>query len=103
MAEPLQPPSPTTLAQAQARLAQWQEALEAASTGSSYSIEGQTLTRQDVPTIRAEIQRWHNTVTAITQRLKGRVRPMGATAAFDAPGRGAGGIIPQDLWTDWRT
>ena len=103
MAAPLEPPSPTTLAQAQARLADWQAALEAASTGSSYSIEGQTVTRQDVPTIRAEIQRQHNTVTAIAQRLKGSVRPMGATALFNAPGGGAGGIISDAMWTDWRT
>ena len=66
-------------------------ALEAASTGSSYSIEGQTLTRQDVTTIRAEIQRWHNTVNAITDRLNGTVRPMGATACFPAPGSGSSG------------
>lgn len=89
MANPLLPPSPITLANAQGQLANWMKALEAASTGASYSIEGQTLTRQDVPTIRAEIQRWHVTVTAITERLNGRVRPMGAVACFPAPG-GAG-------------
>ena len=98
-------PSPVTLATAQAQLAAWNEALSHASTGGSYSIGGRTLTRQDVPTIRAEIQRWHNTVAAITERLQGRVRPMGATASFPAPGSGsgAGGIVPQDIWTDWRT
>jgi len=100
----LLPPAPLTLAYAQDRLADWLRALEAASTGASYSIEGQTVTRQDVPTIRAEVQRWSNTVTAITQRLNGTVRPMGATAAFPAPlGGGGGGIIPDGLWRDWRT
>ena len=93
-------PAPVTLASAQARLAEWMSALEAASTGASYSIEGQTLTRQDVPTIRAEIQRWHNTVTALELRLRGCVRPMGAVAAFPAPGRGSGGIITDSQWTD---
>jgi len=81
-------PSPMTLAQAQASLAQWQTALEHASTGASYSIGGRTLTRQDVTAIRAEIQRWHNTINAIRARLNGAVRPMGAVASFPPPGRG---------------
>lgn len=96
-------PSPTTLADAQAQLANWQTALSHAASGGSYAIGGRTLTRQDVPTIRAEIQRWHNTVTAINERLQGRVRPMGATASFPSPGSGVAGIVPQDLWSDWRT
>ena len=79
-------PSPITLDQAQTRLAEWNRALEAASTGASYSVEGQTVTRQDVNLIRAEVQRWHNTVNAITQRLQGTVRPMGAVASFPPPG-----------------
>jgi hypothetical protein len=95
-------PAPMTVAYAQARLTDWLTALEAASTGTSYSIEGQTLTRQDVPTIRAEIQRWSNTVAALHERLQGRVRPMGAVAAFPTPG-GSGGIIPDALWTSGQT
>lgn len=96
-------PAPVTLASAQAQLANWQAALEAASTGASYSIEGQTVTRQDITLIRAEIRRWSNTVAAITQRLNGTVRPLGAQALFPTPGSGAGGIIPDALWTDYRT
>lgn len=96
-------PAPVTLASAQAQLANWHAALEAASTGASYSIEGQTVTRQDITLIRAEIQRWSNTVNALTQRLNGTVRPLGAQAAFDAPGQGVGGIIPDALWRDYRT
>jgi len=99
-------PSPITLASAQAQLTNWLTALENASTGGSYSIGGRTLTRQDVPTIRAEIQRWSNTVATITERLHGRVRPMGATASFPAPGRGTSGsgtVIPNALWIDGRT
>ena len=97
-------PPPITLADAQAKLAAWQTALEAASTGASYSVEGQTVTRQDVDVIRAEIQRWHNTVTALQQRLSGgTIRPLGAQASFPTPGSGAWGIIPGTLWTDGRT
>lgn len=84
----LLPPSPITLAQAQDRLNDWLKALEAASTGASYSIEGQTVTRQDVETIRAEVKRWNNTVLAITARLQGKTRPLGAQAMFAAPGAG---------------
>ena len=75
-------PSPITLASAQAQLASWNAALEAASTGASYSIEGQTVTRQDVTLIRAEIRRWHNTVVAITQRLNGTTRPCAVENGF---------------------
>jgi len=85
---PLLPPSPITLAQAQERLADWLSALEAASTGASYSIEGQTVTRQDIESIRGEVRRWHNTVLAITARLQGTSRPLGAQAMFAAPGSG---------------
>lgn len=83
-------PSPTTLAEAQRQLAQWMAALEAASTGQSYSIDGQTVTRQTVTEIRAEIRRWHNTVNAIRLRLAGRVRPLGAQVAFPVPGTNGG-------------
>lgn len=92
-------PSPMTLAQAQAQLTNWLTALEHASTGGSYSIGGRTLTRQDIPTIRAEVQRWHNSVNAIVQRLNGTIRPMGATASFPAPGSGGTAMLP---FSDWR-
>lgn len=95
------PPSPITLAQAQDRLNDWLGALEAASTGASYSIEGQTVTRQDVDTIRGEVKRWNNTVLAITARLQGKTRPLGSQALFPAPGRGATGgvIVPDSAWS----
>lgn len=94
-----------TVAQAKEQLQNWLNALEACSTGSTYSIAGRSLTRQDVPTIRAEIQRWHGTVTTLEQAAAGNIKPMGASAAFPAPGSGAGpaGIYPQSLWTDWRS
>ena len=92
-----------TLQYAQARLADWLKALEYASTGATYSIEGQTVTRQDVEQIRAEIQRWHNTVNALKADAQGLSRPLGAQAVFPTPGQGTAGIIPQSLWTDYRT
>jgi len=97
-------PAPMTLADAQSRLSDWESALQAASTGASYSVEGQTVTRQDITQIRAEIQRWHNTVLAIQANNAGRQRSLGSQAAFAAPGAGTGSaIIPDSLWTDGRT
>jgi len=96
-------PSVMTLAYAQEQLGHWMAALQAASTGSSYSVEGQTVTRQDIPRIREEIQRWHNTVATVQARGQGKTRAMGSQVAFPAPGGGSGGIIPQSLWTDYRT
>lgn len=83
-------------------LKDWMAALSAAQSGQSYSIGGRTLTRQDITEIRSEIQRWHNTVAALEAQQKGQPRNLGAKASFDAPG-GSGGIIPGDIWTDWRT
>lgn len=97
------PPPVVTLAYAQERLAEWMAALTSASSGQSYSIGNRTLTRQDIPQIRAEIQRWSNTVAAVQERALGRKRALGSQAAFPAPGSGSGGIIPQSLWTDYRT
>lgn len=92
-------------AEAVASLRQWLAALEACSSGQSYSIGGRSLTRQDVETvIRPEIQRWHNTVQALEAEGAGQNRQLGAQVAFQAPGAGAGrGIIPVDVWTDGRT
>ena len=73
-----------------------------ASSGSTYSIGGRTLTRQDIPDIRAEIQRWHNTVLALEQAQHGRQRPMGATASFPTPGGGSGRLYSDELWRDGR-
>lgn len=92
-----------TLAQAQNSLKLWMDALERCSSGGTYSIAGRTLTRQDVPTIRAEIQRWSTTITQLEADAKGQVRRMGATASFPSPGSGSGGIISDELWRDYRT
>lgn len=97
---------PVTLTYATEQLQSWLAALEACSAGQSYSIGGRSLTRQDIEQIRGEIQRWHNSVRSLEAAANGVQRPMGATAAFPAPGAGSGssaGIIPAGLWTDWRT
>lgn len=94
---------PMTVAAATEQLTEWQTALQRASSGSSYSIGGRTLTRQDITEIRAEISRWHRTVLSLEAQAQGQVRPLGAQAAFEAPGRGAGGLYPDSLWQDWRT
>lgn len=95
--------TPITMAEAQSSLKQWLDALSAASSGQSYSIAGRSLTRQDIPEIRNEIQRWHNTVQALSADANGKMRPLGAQASFPAPGRGSGGLISQALWEDYRT
>lgn len=90
-----------SLAEAQGHLQEWQAALAAASSGSSYSIAGRTLTRQDVGVIRGELQKWHNTICTIEQAQAGNERPLGATASFPAPGRGtssSGVIYPDSAW-----
>jgi len=93
--------SPITLAAAKQSLSDWLTALEVVSTGASYSIAGRSVTRQDIGDIRAEIQRWHNTVEAIAQAEAGNTRTLGARASFPAPGSGGGanGIIPDGLWS----
>lgn len=91
-----------TYTEAIANLRQWTEALQATALGQSYSIGGRTLTRQDNETIRSEIRRWHNTVTAMEAEQAGKAaRPLGAQAAFPTPGSSptAGGvIIPGSAW-----
>lgn len=96
-------PSVVTYPQAIENLRDWLAALSATSGGSSYSLGGRTLTRQDTETIRAEIRRWHNTVTAMEAEAAGKPRALGSQASFPTPGSGAGGLYPDDLWTDYRT
>lgn len=91
-----------SLSEAQESLRTWVKAREALASGSSYSIGGRTLTRQDSETVEANIQRWHNTVLALEAQAQGRSRPLGAQAEFPAAG-GGGRIIPGDVWADWRT
>ena len=82
-------------------LRDWLAALNATAAGSSYSIGGRTLTRQDNETIRAEIQRWHNTVTTLEAAAQGCSRPLGSSAAFPTPGSGSpatDAIYPGELW-----
>ena len=92
---------PLTLADARTELARWMDALQAAATGSSYAIAGRSLTRQNIPEIRGEIRRWHNTVLALEARGRGVARALGAQASFPAPGGGAGsGLLSNAQWVD---
>ena len=91
-----------SLSDAREQLREWLKALERASTGATYSIGGRTLTRQDIPDIRAEIQRWHNMVLAHEAAAAGRQRPMGATASFPTPGGGSGRLYSDEIWRDGR-
>ena len=86
------------------QLRNWVNAREAIASGSSYSIGGRTLTRQDSDVIEANIRRWHNTVQALEAREAGQTRSLGARPAFEQPGSGgSGGIITDAMWADWRT
>jgi len=96
-------PARVTLAYAIEQRDQWYAALEAASSGSSYSIGGRTLTRQDVGDINAQLSRWIEAVKRLEARQQGQVRKLHARASFPTPGSGSGGLYPQELWEDGRT
>jgi hypothetical protein len=97
------PPARITLQYALEQRQRWLAALEAASSGASYSIDGQTLTRRDVDEINSQIARWDDTVKTLDLRARGIVRKMSARASAPTPGSGTGGLYPQALWEDWRT
>lgn len=64
-----------TLEQAREMHGLWFEAYKAASTGKSYSIEGRTLTRQNLSEINRELQRWSDMINDLTgQRGAGRLK-----------------------------
>lgn len=64
-----------TLEQAREMHSLWFEAYKAASTGKSYSIEGRTLTRQNISEINKELQRWSDVIASLTgQRSTGRTK-----------------------------
>jgi hypothetical protein len=65
-----------TIAQAEAKLAEWMEADTAVATGQSYSIGSRSLTRAHSAEIRANIKYWNDMV----QRLsRGGIRVRGVT------------------------
>lgn len=97
------PPS-LTLEEARAQLDAWRAALKLCAAGKAATVDGRSLTPQDVDTCRAEIQRWHRSVLAIEARARGQTRPLGSQAAFPAPGSGGGGgLYDEAYWYDWRS
>lgn len=65
-----------TLAQAEARLAQWLEADDAVATGQAYSIGGRSLTRAHAAEIRENIKFWDRKVKDLS---RGGIRVRGIT------------------------
>lgn len=56
-----------TLAQANAKLAEWLEADTVVATGQSYSIGERSLTRANSKEIRENIKYWNNQIRRLTQ------------------------------------
>lgn len=65
-----------TLAEAEARLADWLSADAAVASGQSYSIGDRTLTRADAKVIRDNIEFWDNKVKSLD---RGGIRVRGVT------------------------
>lgn len=60
-----------TLAEAEQQLADWEAALAAAQRGKSYTIEGRSLTRQDLGDIRETIDWLEAKVARLTRAAQG--------------------------------
>ena len=60
-----------------AEIARWKQALTACATGKSYTIDGRTLTRQDLPAIREHLS-WLSDLLAAVEKRPSRilVRPI---------------------------
>lgn len=58
----------TTLEEAKRKFRMWSEAEDAASQGKSYVIDGMSLTRQDLRTIREAMTYWAGRVRALQGR-----------------------------------
>lgn len=54
-------------------IALWKAAYKAAATGKSYSIEGRSLTRQDIPEITAQLDRLQNELAVLDGAGRGPV------------------------------
>ena len=59
------------LATAQAHLAEWIAADSATASGTSYTLNGRTLTRNDAETIRDQITWWQRQVNSFTSAANG--------------------------------
>lgn len=63
-----------SLDEAKQGLELWKEAKRAAATGKSYKIANRELTRQDLPDINAEIDRFAGIVQSLSTRSSGIIR-----------------------------
>ena len=63
--------TPATAAECQTELDRWFAALQACSSGQSYSIDNRTLTRQDIATIKGEISFWKKQLRSFTMKEAG--------------------------------
>lgn len=65
-----------TIPELQEAISQWKTALSLCATGKSYQIDGRTLTRYDLPAIRAHLTWLQSQLDAVTGRRITCVRPM---------------------------
>lgn len=69
--------SPWTLEEIQDNLNTWKQAYQAAASNKSYTIDGRTLTRQDIATIKKELAYWQDELANINgQRINRVMRVM---------------------------
>lgn len=71
-----------TLADAQTRLALWEEADAAVSAGLSYSMGGRQLTRENANEIHWRLGYWQRQVHTLQARAAGHTNPGFRTAKF---------------------
>jgi hypothetical protein len=63
-----------TLAQAEAKLAEWMDAESKVAVGQSYTIHGRQLTRADLDSIGERIKFWNGLVAELSNLTEGRGR-----------------------------
>jgi len=68
--------SPWTLEEATEMLLGWKEAYKAVMSAKSYTIDGRTLTRQNIGEIKKELQYWQDIIDQITGNTCGINRVM---------------------------
>lgn len=76
-----------TLQEIKAHLAKWEAADLAVSRGKSYTVDGLTYTRQDVSTIRDQVEYWRLRLAMVLRHGRGgvTVRPVVSLDHWPAP------------------